>query len=82
MVRRELLCGIESGDFDITDIGKTTIAVLSLQIDVARWYSSTGPWSPDELGRAYADLVLRMLNPAPVNAAPVNAVSEIVPAAG
>jgi AcrR family transcriptional regulator len=66
VVRRELLRGVESGDFHVTDIGKTTIAVLSLQIDVARWYSSTGPWSPDELGLGYADMVLRMLSPAAV----------------
>jgi AcrR family transcriptional regulator len=64
IVRRELLYGSESGEFDIVDIAKTTLAVLSLQIDVARWYSASGPWSPEELGRAYADLVLRMLSPA------------------
>jgi AcrR family transcriptional regulator len=76
VLRRELVYGIESGDFDITDIGKTTTAVLSLQIDVARWYSSSGPWSPDELGRAYGDLVLRMLSPASVNPASVIPASE------
>jgi AcrR family transcriptional regulator len=62
VVRAELLFGAESGDFNIIDIPRTTLAILSLQIDVARWYSAAGPWSPEELGGTYAELVLRMLN--------------------
>jgi hypothetical protein len=35
--------------------------VMSLCIDVARWYSPRGRRTPDEIGALYADLVLRMV---------------------
>jgi hypothetical protein len=35
--------------------------VLSLGVDVARWYSERTGKTPKALGREYADLVLRML---------------------
>ena len=63
IVRAELVHGAESGDFDVIDVPRTTLAILSLQIDVARWYSPSGQWSPEELGTTYAELVLRMLRP-------------------
>jgi AcrR family transcriptional regulator len=36
-------------------------AVLSLAIDVARWYDPEGHDSPEDLGRLYADLAARMV---------------------
>jgi AcrR family transcriptional regulator len=63
MVRSELAHGAESGEFDLIDIQRTTLAILSLQIDVARWYSASGSWSPEDIGQTYADLVIRMLQP-------------------
>ncbi|WP_210574751.1 TetR/AcrR family transcriptional regulator [Streptomyces sp. GESEQ-4] len=53
--------GVAAGDFDVLDVKGTTLAVLSLCIDVARWFSIDGPWTPDEVGALYADLVLRMV---------------------
>ncbi|MET8830287.1 TetR/AcrR family transcriptional regulator [Streptomyces sp. NPDC004610] len=53
--------GIASGEFDVLDVRGTTLAVLSLCIDVARWFSVRGPWTPDEVGAMYAGLVLRMV---------------------
>ncbi|MCL6671344.1 TetR/AcrR family transcriptional regulator [Streptomyces sp. NPDC059690] len=53
--------GIAVGDFDVLDVKGTTLAVLSLCIDVARWFNVHGPWTPDEVGALYADLVLRMV---------------------
>ncbi|MEV7286453.1 TetR/AcrR family transcriptional regulator [Streptomyces sp. NPDC093252] len=53
--------GIASGAFDVLDVQGTTLAVLSLCIDVARWFSVRGPWTPDEVGAMYAGLVLRMV---------------------
>jgi hypothetical protein len=35
--------------------------VLSLCIDVARWFNVNGPRTPDEVGALNADLVLRMV---------------------
>ena len=50
-----------SGEFDVLDVKGTTLAVLSLCIDVARWFTVDGPMTPDEVGALYADLVLRMV---------------------
>ena len=52
--------GIDSGDFHVTDAGMTASALMSLGIDVARWYRSDGSWSPDDIGSYYADLALRI----------------------
>lgn len=53
--------GVATGEFDVPDIKGTTLAVLSLCIDVARWFNIAGPRTPDEVGALYADLVLRMV---------------------
>ncbi|MER6026697.1 TetR/AcrR family transcriptional regulator [Streptomyces sp. NPDC001851] len=53
--------GVASGEFDVLDVKGTTLAVLSLCIDVARWFTVDGPFTPEEVGALYADLVLRMV---------------------
>ncbi|MBC9725803.1 TetR/AcrR family transcriptional regulator [Streptomyces sp. TRM68367] len=53
--------GVRGGEFDVIDVQGTTLAVLSLCIDVARWFSVDGPRTPEEVGALYADLVLRMV---------------------
>ncbi|MEV7997256.1 TetR/AcrR family transcriptional regulator [Streptomyces sp. NPDC086077] len=53
--------GVAVGEFEVLDVQGTTLAVLSLCIDVARWFNIDGPWTPDEVGALYADLVLRMV---------------------
>jgi AcrR family transcriptional regulator len=53
--------GVRSGEFDVPDVQGTTLAVLSLCIDVARWFNVDGPRTPEEVGALYADLVLRMV---------------------
>ncbi|MGW2931578.1 TetR/AcrR family transcriptional regulator [Streptomyces sp. NPDC055722] len=53
--------GVAAGEFDVLDVWATTLAVLSLCIDVARWFNIDGPRTPDEVGALYADLVLRMV---------------------
>ncbi|MDT0611357.1 TetR/AcrR family transcriptional regulator [Streptomyces lancefieldiae] len=57
--------GVASGEFDVPDVHGTTLAVLSLCIDVARWFNVNGPRTPDEVGALYADLVLRMVGAEP-----------------
>ncbi|KIF70566.1 TetR family transcriptional regulator [Streptomyces sp. AcH 505] len=61
VVRRILADGVRDGEFDVPDLTGTTLAVLSLCIDVARWFNSRGHRTPDEVGALYADLVLRMV---------------------
>lgn len=53
--------GVASGEFDVLDVRGTTLAVLSLCVDVARWFTIDGPRTPEEIGTLYADLVLRMV---------------------
>ena len=55
--------GMETGEFDVPDVPGTTLAVLSLCVDVARWFNVNGSRTPDEVGALYADLVLRMVGP-------------------
>ncbi|QKW05678.1 TetR/AcrR family transcriptional regulator [Streptomyces sp. NA04227] len=53
--------GVAAGEFDVPDVPGTTLAVLSLCIDVARWFKEGGRRTPEEVGRLYADLALRMV---------------------
>ncbi|HLY65877.1 MAG TPA: TetR/AcrR family transcriptional regulator [Chloroflexota bacterium] len=45
----------------VEDLRLTVFGVLSLSIGVARWFRSDGARSPDDIGRLYASMVLRML---------------------
>ncbi|MDT0379284.1 TetR/AcrR family transcriptional regulator [Streptomyces sp. DSM 42041] len=59
--------GVAAGEFTVSDVRGTAVAVLSLCIDVARWYRPGGPRTPEEIGALYAGLVLRMVGaPVPV----------------
>ncbi|MGI5531654.1 TetR/AcrR family transcriptional regulator [Streptomyces syringium] len=60
-VRAVIEDGVATGDFDVPDVRGTTLAVLSLCIDVARWFNADGKRTPDEVGELYAGLVLRMV---------------------
>src|SRR4051794_6703367 len=55
--------GVRVGVFEAPDPRGAALAVLSLCIDVARWYRPGGKRSPEEIGELYADLALRMLRP-------------------
>ncbi|MBB5808785.1 AcrR family transcriptional regulator [Saccharothrix ecbatanensis] len=60
-VREMISAGVDAGVFEVPDVRGATLAVLSLCIDVARWYQPAGRRTPAEIGDLYADLVLRML---------------------
>ncbi|MEV0431700.1 TetR/AcrR family transcriptional regulator [Nocardia sp. NPDC050413] len=57
LVRR----GIEEGVFDTPDARMASTALLSLGIDIARWYRDEGDWSPEDIAAAYADMALRIV---------------------
>ncbi|NEA49551.1 TetR/AcrR family transcriptional regulator [Streptomyces sp. SID10815] len=61
--------GVAAGEFEVLDVHGTTLAVLSLCIDVARWFNVDGPYTPEEVGALYADLVLRMVGAKPAGPA-------------
>lgn len=53
--------GVQAGEFDTPDPAKAAAALLSLGIDLARWYRDDGSWTAEALGDFYADLALRSL---------------------
>jgi AcrR family transcriptional regulator len=53
--------GVEAGVFATPDVDLTTAALLSLGIDLARWYRSGRRWTPEQVGDQYADYALRVL---------------------
>jgi hypothetical protein len=42
-------------------------AILSLGVDLVRWYRTDGPDSPEQLGEFYADLALGMVTSAEIS---------------
>lgn len=56
--------GVADGSFDCPEPRVAATALLSLGIDVARWYREDRTWSPEGLGEAYADLALRIVGAA------------------
>ena len=60
-VRGILTDGVAAGVFDVPDVPATAVALLSLTVDISRWYRSAGRNSPEEVGAFYADLAARMV---------------------
>lgn len=61
LLRSAVTRGAQTGAFDVSDVHHTVRAVLSLGIDLVRWYRLDGSDSPEALGAFYADLALRMI---------------------
>lgn len=59
-IEHVLADGVRDGSFSVDDLPGTTLAVLSLSIDVARWYTPHRT-KPADLGVLYAELALRMV---------------------
>jgi AcrR family transcriptional regulator len=62
LLQAELRRGRDSGAFQIDDLTGTALAILSLCIDIARWYTPGGRRRPAAIGELYAELALRMVN--------------------
>ncbi len=60
VVRETLEYGVARGVFDVPDIGGAALVLLSLGIDVARWYRPDGERTPAAIGALHADLAERM----------------------
>lgn len=68
-IRREIdreLCkiveeGVACGEFDTPDPRMAAVALLSLGIDLARWYRDDGVWSPEDVAGRYAEMALRIV---------------------
>lgn len=64
-VRGVVDAGVATGEFDVPHPRLAAAAILSLGIDIARWYDDGGPWSPDGLASGYADIALRIVGAKP-----------------
>jgi AcrR family transcriptional regulator len=59
--RDAIQCGIDEGAFAPVDVNRVVRAMLSLSIDLVRWYRLDGSDSPEQLGDFYADLALKLV---------------------
>ena len=69
-VRGLVDAGVAAGAFRTDDPRTATLALLSMGIDIARWYHDDGDLSPDQIADFYAGLALRTvdaIDPAPVS---------------
>jgi AcrR family transcriptional regulator len=61
ILRTAVTRGARAGAFDVPDVNRAVRAILSLGIDLVRWYRLDGADSPEALGGFYTDLALRMI---------------------
>jgi AcrR family transcriptional regulator len=55
--------GVDTGAFADLDVKRVSRAILSLGIDLIRWYRLDGSDSPGQLGEFTAELALKMVSP-------------------
>jgi len=60
-LRQVVESGVASGAFQSTEPRMTALALLSLGIDVARWYRDEGEWAPEDIADYYCEVALRMV---------------------
>ncbi len=61
VVRDVLDRGVADGTFSVDDSADTALALLSIAVDVARWYSPTIKRTPVQIGATNAALALRLV---------------------
>lgn len=61
LMREALEAGVDDGTMTVSDTKGTALALLSLSIDLVRWYHPGGPTTPDDLATLHGDLALRMV---------------------
>lgn len=63
LMRSILLEGVAAGELLVPDLGATTLAILSLCIDIGRWYPSRSINTPEGIATPYVALVEAMVAP-------------------
>ena len=61
-MRDLLAAGVKAGEFEIADIGVTTIAILMMCSGVSDWFTRRGRLKPDKVADRYAEMVLRLVS--------------------
>ena len=56
--------GVASGEFEVADVSATALALLSMAIDVARWYTPDVRRTPEAIETTYGDLAVRLVRAA------------------
>jgi AcrR family transcriptional regulator len=60
-LERVVEAGQLDGSFDVADVRLTTNSLLSLGMDVARWYTDTGHITPERIADHHVHLALRIV---------------------
>ena len=63
-VQSQLEAGTSNGQMQVDEPRAVARALLSLCVDVSRWYDPKSSETPEGIGRLYADLATRMVQPA------------------
>ena len=63
LVQDQLRSGVAAGQMVVGDEHAVARALLSLCVDVARWFDPAGVRRPEEIGELYAELATRMVRP-------------------
>jgi len=53
--------GVATGEFEVDDVPVTALALLSMAIDVARWYAPDVRRTPAAIETSYGDLAVRLV---------------------
>ena len=53
--------GIATGEVEVDDVSVTALALLSMAIDVARWYAPDVRRTPADIETSYGDLAVRLV---------------------
>lgn len=60
-MREVVEAGITSGEFHSDRPAATALAILSLGVDLGRWFHDEGEWTPEDVAEHYRELALRMV---------------------
>ncbi|HEY5248729.1 MAG TPA: TetR family transcriptional regulator, partial [Dermatophilaceae bacterium] len=53
--------GVASGAFHTANPRMSVLALLSLGVDVSRWFRDEGEWTPEEIADYYCEVALRVV---------------------
>jgi AcrR family transcriptional regulator len=73
LVQGEIVAGVQAGQMDVADPRGVARAILSLCVDVSRWFDPRGRERAGSIATLYADLALRMVGAGMVGAGMVGA---------
>lgn len=65
LVRDLVERGQEAGVFTVTDAGLAVVTLISLCIDIARWFSDEGEWSAEQVAAGVSEAGLRVVGAQP-----------------